>query len=415
MARGCRMLRGFASVVGVTVLAVLLGAAPVAATQAPSLTSSVSGSTFHPTTASRILDSRVASQVGPFSSPWATGTTRAVTVAGTDVPADATAVVLNVTVTDTTAPSFLTVWPAGRPRPTASSLNWTPGSVVANAITVAPGDADQVDVYNLAGSADVIIDLSGYYEAGPGSGFTPVEPVRLLDSRAAWQVGPFSSPWATGTTRAVTVAGTDVPADATAVVLNVTVTDTTAPSFLTVWPAGQPRPTASSLNWTPNHAVANAITVAPGDADQVDVYNLAGSADVIIDLSGYYEAGTGGHFHPVAPSRVLDSRPGTQVGPYATPWSGGTNRYVTIAGAASVPTDATAVTANLTVADTTAASFLKIWSAGPNIGTISTLNWTPGEVVANAATIAPGSAGQIQIYNLAGSVDVIMDVNGYFA
>ena len=55
------------------------------------------------------------------------------------IPADADAVVLNVTVTDTTGGSFLTLWPAGQTKPTASNLNWTPGLTIPNAVTVKLG------------------------------------------------------------------------------------------------------------------------------------------------------------------------------------------------------------------------------------------------------------------------------------
>ena len=84
--------------------------------------------------------------------------------------------------------------------------------------------------------------------APPSSGgFHPLAPVRILDSRRHRR---YSSPWGPWSTRSVTVAGVGgVPADAKAVVLNVTVTDTTSSSYLTVWPAGQPQPTASNLNW----------------------------------------------------------------------------------------------------------------------------------------------------------------------
>ena len=58
------------------------------------------------------------------------------------------------------------------------------------------------------------------------------------------------------------------------------------------------------------------------------MFNLSGNVDVIADVAGYYQSGTGKAFHPINPGRVLDSRPATNVGAYTTPWTTGTSRDV---------------------------------------------------------------------------------------
>jgi hypothetical protein len=68
-----------------------------------------------------------------------------------------------VTVVNTTAASYLTVWPDGTTRPTASDLNWVAGQTVPNRVVVKLGANGMVDVYNLAGSTDVVIDVVGWY------------------------------------------------------------------------------------------------------------------------------------------------------------------------------------------------------------------------------------------------------------
>jgi hypothetical protein len=73
-----------------------------------------------------------------------------------------TAAVLNVTVTNTTQASFLTVWPDGTPRPTASDLNWVAGQPVPNLVVVDCGDG-AVRIFNATGSVDVVVDVSGWY------------------------------------------------------------------------------------------------------------------------------------------------------------------------------------------------------------------------------------------------------------
>jgi hypothetical protein len=74
-----------------------------------------------------------------------------------------TAVVLNVAVTNPTADSFLTVWPAGSTQPIASDLNYGTGQTRANFVVVKVGADGKINLFNLAGSTDVVIDVVGWY------------------------------------------------------------------------------------------------------------------------------------------------------------------------------------------------------------------------------------------------------------
>jgi hypothetical protein len=73
------------------------------------------------------------------------------------------AVVLNVTVTEPTAPSFLTAWPAGLALPLAANLNYLAGQTVPNLVTVKVGAGGQVSLYNAAGSTHIVVDVAGWY------------------------------------------------------------------------------------------------------------------------------------------------------------------------------------------------------------------------------------------------------------
>ena len=96
-------------------------------------------------------------------------------------------------------------------------------------------------------------------------------------SRPATKVGVVRVAVAGGTSRDIAVGGlAGVPADADAVVLNVTVTDTTASSYLSIWPAGQAQPTASSLNWTPGRTIPNAVTVKLGAGGKISIVQPVG-------------------------------------------------------------------------------------------------------------------------------------------
>lgn len=371
---------------------------------------------FQAVAPTRVLDSRSPSQVGPHSTPWKANAQRDVTFAGVGpIAAHAKAVVLNVTVTTTTADSFLTIWPTGSPRPLVSNLNWTAGLTIANAVTVPVGANGKVSIYNSSGQADVIADVAGYYTQDDGLGFSAFAPVRIQDSRPSSTVGPYATPWSGGSTRNVVVTGGPVPAGAQAVMLNVTVTGTSAPSYLSIGPSGQALPVVSSLNWKAGATIANAVTVRVGVGGAISVFNAAGDADVIIDITGFF-ASDGGHFlHLTEPTRVQDSRPESTVGSYTTPWQAATTRGVTAAVAAPVPPYASSVVTNVTVTSTTAASHLTMWPSGQPKPVASTLNWVAGQTIPNAATVRLGAQGTISVFNSAGSADVIIDLFGYFA
>ena len=61
-----------------------------------------------------------------------------ITASSCAVPATASAVQINIAVTDTEAVGFLTLYPQGSARPSASSINFGPGQTLSNAATIAP-------------------------------------------------------------------------------------------------------------------------------------------------------------------------------------------------------------------------------------------------------------------------------------
>jgi hypothetical protein len=148
-------------------IAITLGAGGFAVTQAA--VSSGSRPVFVPITACRIADTRPQPEfnVGPRSTPIGDSQTHTITAHGTNgnctIPADATALSLNVTALGATLPTFLTIWAANIPRPEASSLNPTPGQPpTPNAVTTEL-NAGQFNIFNRQGSVDVVVDVNGYY------------------------------------------------------------------------------------------------------------------------------------------------------------------------------------------------------------------------------------------------------------
>jgi hypothetical protein len=210
-------------------------------------------------------------------------------------------VVLNVTATNTTAPGFLTLWAANMPQPLASNLNWpSAGTTIPNRVIV-PIDPNtgMVTIYSNVGT-DVVVDLNGYYAPGlcaqlctvAGSLYYPlVTSQRIADTRT--DLGG-NQPLGPGSSRVFGVpadtfgAGPHAPSNFTAADINTTVTDATAPSFLTVWPGGSPMPLASDNNWVAGSIISNGDLVGTGSLSELNVYNLSGNVDVVIDLFGYF-------------------------------------------------------------------------------------------------------------------------------
>jgi len=107
------------------------------------------------------------------------------------VPTTATGVVLNLTASNATTAGYITAWPNGQTRPEASVLNLEPGQDVPNMITATLGDGGKLNLYNSAGSVDLIADVAAYLlPAGSSAGATgpqgpqgPAGPVVVYSGR----------------------------------------------------------------------------------------------------------------------------------------------------------------------------------------------------------------------------------------
>ncbi len=374
---------------------------------------------FHAVVPYRALDSRT-SVGGWKGSKLGPGETRTLPVAGTGgaVPATATAVVLNVTATEGTNGSFVTVFPAGAARAAPSNLNFAPFETIPNLATTALGAGGALSIFNAVGSVHLIADVVGYFDDGStvGSLFNGIVPTRVLDSRGStggWngaKLGP-------GASRDLVVRGgtTGVPLTATAVVMNVTATDGSAPSFLRVWPKGAPPPITSNVNFAAGQTIANLVTVQVGTAGAVSLFNAAGETHVVADVTGYFDAASGGRFHPIEPVRILESRPPAPKG-FAGPLGAGAPKALQVAGSGpTIPAGATGVILNVTVTGATAGSLLKVYPDGAEPPTASTLNFAAGQTIPNLTMSSLPANGRLDVLNLIGTVHVIGDAAGYFA
>jgi hypothetical protein len=92
----------------------------------------------------------------------AAGQVTEVTIGGrATVPVNAEAAIVNATAINPSDQGFITIYPCGTPRPDASTLNYSPGQVIANGATIKLGTDAKICVYTHR-AMDLIIDVTGY-------------------------------------------------------------------------------------------------------------------------------------------------------------------------------------------------------------------------------------------------------------
>jgi hypothetical protein len=207
------------------------------------------------------------------------------------VPASGvSAVVLNLTVTDTATGGWLAAWPAGQPLPLVSNLNYVAGQTVPNLAIVKVGAGGAVNLFSSGGPLSVIADVAGYFgeAGGTGAGFAALVPARILDTRTG--DGAPAAKVAPGIPISLQVTGRGgVPATGvSAVVLNVTVTEPASGGWLAAWPAGEALPLVSNLNYVAGQTVPNLVVVKVGAGGKVNLYSSGGPVHVIADVAGYF-------------------------------------------------------------------------------------------------------------------------------
>ena len=243
-----------------------------------------------PLAPTRVFDTRSS------RAPFVAGDSRTVYLTAV-VPRTAAAVVLNLTVTTTPAPGFFTVWAAGGGRPNTSNLNVaSSGDTVANQVIVPISDG-AVNVFSQSGG-EVIVDVDGYFTGDDasisGDGlFVPVTPTRLLDTRVPGVLNPVEDrlkPRKDWTIDVPVLYTGGLATRASAVVMTTTLVDAEGPGFVSVWAAGSPKPTASTINASyRRQTIANHV-ITPVSYRGVSLYTSQ-PMHLLADVSGWFTGG----------------------------------------------------------------------------------------------------------------------------
>ncbi|MDX6760372.1 MULTISPECIES: PKD domain-containing protein [Streptomyces] len=380
------------------------------------------GSDFVAHTPTRLLDTRDGTGAVRGKVP-AYGSTRVKVGGSGAIPEGVTAVALNVTVTNTTSAGHITAFAEGTERPTTSNVNFEAGQSVPNLVIVPVGKNGHVELANRgAESVDLIADVTGYFTRADAAGYTPMTPVRFVDTREG--LGTTRGRLAGQQTFGTKISGLRaVPEGITAVALNVTVTGPEEAGHLSVFPGGGSVPITSNLNFTAGQTIANAVIVPVGPDGTINIRNGSwAGTDVIVDVVGYYSADSKAAYMGLRPVRLLDTRdPRWTHGPMLG------RGYIWQALSADEPGIAGYVL-NTTVTNTAGAGFLSVapdpntreqYRQGrqvfPERPTASTLNWTAGKTVPNLVQAGSGKNGIVDFWNQGwDKTDLVVDIFGYY-
>ncbi len=254
----------------------------------------------------------------------------------------------------------------------------------------------------------VIFDVSGYL---PGnSGYTPVGPTRLLDTRVDGQehVGPL----VTEETISVTIAGRDGipgPKQLGAVVLNVAVAEVQGDGFVAVYP-DQEYPGTSNINFAEGETTPGLVLIDPGDDGKVELQHITtnGTSQIVIDAFGWFPPSA--DLHMITPTRIFDSR---QEQDGAAKLGAGTHD-LKLAGVAGIPVAGVgAVIANVAAIHPAEAGFATVFEAGTPQPTTSNLNYGADRTRANLVIVPVSDDGLASLYTLR-DAHYAVDVLGWF-
>ncbi len=357
---------------------------------------------YNAVTPARLLDTRTGN--GAPAGQRKAGSVTTFQVTGRDgIPSSGVAAVaLNLTAVSPASAGFLTAYPSGTARPTASNVNFLTGRTTPNQALVKVGSDGKVSLYNNAATHE-LADVVGYYTVAGGK-YVSLAPARIVDTRSG--LGAPKAPVAGKATLNFQVTGRGgIPTTGvSAVALNVTTIAPAGPGFATVWPAGLSKPVVSNTNFVKNQTYASLVIVKVGAGGQV-AYSPLTTANVAVDVAGYFP--TGSDLTGITPARLLDTRTGSG--------AVGAGRTVTlkVVGLHGIPASKVkAVALNVTAVSPSASGFLTVYPAGTTRPTTSVVNYTAGDIVSNSIIAPVSSSGYVTIYTLA-KTNIVADVSAY--
>lgn len=294
-------------------------------------------------------------------------------------------VVLNVQVYKPTAEGYIRVTGLGADAP-VSAQEFVRGQTISNLVTSTVVDR-KVQVKLSAGSAQVFIDISGYYTPSNGTLYNSIPNIRV-----------FNGVVGAAPTVVVIPKANLLPDDAAAASLNVEVFNPTNNGYVRITAAGADS-AVSTQEFLRGQTVSNlTITKLANRSFQIKV--SAGTARVLVDMSGYYTRLTGSSLYAMTPTRIADRT----IASTPTP--------IPIAGSGGIPLYATSVAASIQVQQATHAGYVRLTPLGID-AVVATQEFSARQAI-SGFSLTQLSAGGIQVKLSTGPARVLLDIYGYF-
>lgn len=208
-------------------------------------------------------------------------------------PAGATAAIVNITATGAVSGGYIRAYAADTPPPGISTVNYREGHTTANMAIVPLNAQGDYWVEKIGAQTDFIIDIIGYVTAQSATtdgGLAFSSPKRVVDSRVgAGGVSGSRPTQSTLTVNPVTLAGFN-PAQMSAIMANVTLTNTIGGGYICAFAGGAPQPPTSNSNWGGPVTKATFAMIPVATDGTISIYfggPIGSRTDVIIDVIGY--------------------------------------------------------------------------------------------------------------------------------
>ncbi len=326
------------------------------------------------------------------------------------VPDDARAAVIDLAAVNPAGAGYLTAWSCDEPMPATSNLDYLAGATRASHSVVTLAADASICVFSMT-TTDVVVDVTGSYSTDPSAlRFHPQAPERIYDSRLS------GGAWQTGETRVIAV-----PPSATAVAINLTVTEPVSAGFVTVFPCQAALPVVSNIDYTPDEVVANLVETGVTNGT-ICVHSMV-RTHIVIDLEGTFDTAADGLlYQAVAPTRLVDTRTGVgsvfgrvalDAGPLGV-WPSNAPVATT-----AVPADVKALMVSMITVASRASGWAEIGPCvEPGSSTpypSSTLDFVAGDIVANQAITPTLAASGADVCTFATSPAYhVVDLTGWF-
>ena len=348
---------------------------------------SIGGAPLLAPSPNRILDTRNATGI-PTTTPIPAGQAVTLQVGGVaGIPNDAAGAWLNVSIVSPQGYGYAKLYPCDNDPGEVSTVNYAPGGATANLAMVKLSATGTVCLWS-SKTTHMLVDAQQAVTT-----FTPIAPVRLLDTRL-----PLDSPTplTAMVPRTLHVTGANgVVEAAEAVALNVTVINPSALGYLQAYPCGT-TPTTSNGNFIAGRNKASFVIAQP-DVDGNVCFLASANAHLAVDLVGHLPAVS-----------TFESSPGVRLHPSSYTLQGG--RVVRLY--TGQPANTTSLL-GLVAVNPSVGGYVTVYTCGQPMPQVSALNFVPGGNTSNVTTMPNDYTGYVCIF-VSQDVRLIVDYYGRF-